>query len=489
MSDERLDRELGEILRAAADVELPARLADRVASIPSRRSQSAASRGAIGGARTRLPIGSMALVGVVILALVWGVPRLAPGFAPFGAATACGAGPTPRPPVTVKSGPTPTTLPATPSPTGPVGPTPTQAPGYFEPAGSMTTSRAGATATLLLDGRVLIVGGSSGAGYPTASAELYDPETCSFSATGSMPAPRANYTATPLTDGRVLIAGGFDGFTNSLATDLLYDPTTGAFRATGSMTSPRSNPSATLLGDGRVLIAGGEGVSPNHEVDLASAEIYDPKTGRFTPTGSMGTARVGAATAPLPGGKILFVGGVSTACTAAGCDDRPASAAEVYDPATGTFSPTGSLLAGWASSATALKDGRVLVLGAIRNLPIPVLPIMRPQAELYDPKTGKFTMTGGHQTPVGMNATLLPDGRVLVLGSFDAANGGDTVSAAQLYDPTTGTFAPTGSMAVARSGPTVTLLRDGRVLVAGGAGPRGGDVPGPPLDSAELFVP
>ena len=87
MSDERLDRELGEILRAAADVELPGRLADRVASIPTSRP---ARRVAMGGTRTALPIGSMVLAAVVILALVWGVPRLAPGFAHFGAPTACG---------------------------------------------------------------------------------------------------------------------------------------------------------------------------------------------------------------------------------------------------------------------------------------------------------------------------------------------------------------------------------------------------------------
>ena len=477
MSDERLDRELSEMLRAAADVELPGRLAARVASIPARRTTG---RRAMVGTRTRLPIGSMALVGVVILALAWGVPRLAPGFAPFGAATACTGRPTPRPPA--DSGPTPTTLPATPTPSAPVGPTPTQAPGYFEPVGSMTTTRSGATATLLADDRVLIVGGSGGDGWPAATAELYDPATCTFSRTGSMPAPRASYAATLLADGRVLIAGGFDGFTNSLATDLLYDPRTGEFGATGSMSARRSGSSATLLRDGRVLVAGGEDVVPGASVPLSSAELYDPKTGKFSPTGSMVTARVGAATALLPDGRVLFVSGVENAC----CDDVPNASAELYDPATGRFGPAGSLLAGWASSATVLGDGRVLVLGEIRNLPIGVMPTTRPQAELYDPKTGEFAMTGINQAP-GLQATLLPDSRVLVLGGWPALMNG-AGNSAQLYDPKTGGFAPTGSLTTPRVGPAVALLKDGRVLVAGGNQPAG-DTPGELLDSAELFQP
>jgi hypothetical protein len=109
-----------------------------------------------------------------------------------------------------------------------------------------------------------------------------------------------------------------------------------------------------------------------------------------------------------------------------------------------------------------------------------------PSAELYDPVTGTFSMTGAYAAPGG-SATLLPDGQVLVLGgSLGDASGGPHqlgVAAAQLYDPTTGTFGPTASMGATRAGPAVALLTDGTVLVAGGDSPYGY------LSSAELFQP
>lgn len=436
MSDDRLDRELGDIFRAAANVELPGRLLDQVASIPARRPARLTP-----SLRTALPIGSLLVGGLVVLALIWGMPRLAPAAnqssatpvaGPSRLTVATSAAPKPcsisNPTVApADGGPTPTPWPATPSPIAPAGPTPTPAPGSFARVGSMTSARYGATATLLKDGRVLIVGGM-GAGGNLATAELYDPATCTFRATGSMPAPRAGYTATLLSDGRVLIAGGFDGFTSTLMSALLYDPGTGSFSTTGSMTLPRTNHSATLLPDGEVLIAGGEITSPGNTDNLASAELYDAITGKFSPTGSM--------------------------------------------------------LAGWGESATVLQDGRVLVLGEIRNLPIGTLPTTRPSAELYDPTTGTFSMTGPFGAPIGLTwpwalkSTLLPEGHVLVLGG----------SSAQLYDPAAGTFAPTGSMTTLRSNPAVASLQDGSVLVTGGSQPQG-DTPGPILASAELFQP
>jgi hypothetical protein len=156
--------------------------------------------------------------------------------------------------------------------------------GTFTATGPMTAAGAWQTATLLSDGRVLLVGGS---GASAASAELYNPKTGTFSATGSMmTTARIFQTAALLSDGRVLIAGGAKDMDTTVASADLYDPKTGMFTATGSMATARGSHTATLLSDGRVLVAGGSvaagGVSG---MFLASAELYNPKTGTFGPTG------------------------------------------------------------------------------------------------------------------------------------------------------------------------------------------------------------
>jgi hypothetical protein len=157
----------------------------------------------------------------------------------------------------------------------------------------MLTAREGHTATLLPNKKVLIVGGASQF-LPTgqvalSSAELFDPSTGNFSATGSMDFQRSAHTATLLPDGRVLIAGGYSGdlsqpFSGTALTAELYDPSTGTFTPSGQMAVPRYGHSATLLNSGKVLIAGGEVVGGYTQ---STAELYDPVTGLFTLTGSM----------------------------------------------------------------------------------------------------------------------------------------------------------------------------------------------------------
>ncbi len=489
MSDDRLDRELGELLRAAADVEVPAGLDGRIAAIPDRG--RAPLRPNLRGA---LRLGSLLVGGLIVLALAWGLPRIAPAADQSGTPSSATSRPTTvtkptaRPCTTAipttnprGTGPTPTPYPATPTPRVPGGPTPATAPGSFKQTGSMAGARYGAAATRLEDGRVLIVGGVAGS-YYLASAELYDPVTCRFQAAGTLPSARAGFTATLLQDGRVLIAGGnVVGSTSGTTDAYLYDPATGLFSPTGALQAGRFAHSATLLEDGRVLIVGG--VAPpaagqGNSVDLSSAELFDPRTGTFSSTGSLSTVRQGAAVALLPDGKVLFAGGNNGSGYTGDL-----SSAELYDPATGSFKPTGSMVEGWGDSAVALKDGRVLVLGEIRNLPIGTMPITRPSAEMYDPRTATFSVTGNPAAPAvvgwpwSLGAALLPDGRVFVLGG----------STAQLFDPATGTFAPTASPTV-RSEPAVVLLDDGTVLIAGGQR-SAGDEPGQALASAEIFRP
>ena len=327
--------------------------------------------------------------------------------------------------------------------------------------GMFVTSGVGGTTTLYwtesgnLMSAPLASPGSSVETLPTASGSPGH----GFTAIGPM-TTLGTGPATLLQDGRVLILSD-DGRAE------LYDPGTGEFSPTGSMMTPRSGETATLLRDGRVLIAGGYNDPPKV---LGSAETYDPKTGKFSSTGSMKSPRSGETATLLRDGRVLIAGG----------DDgsRALSSAEIYDPSAGAFSPTGPMINGRAGlAATLLQDGRVLMTGGVGSGSATTV------AELYDPGAGKFSPTSSMVPAlVSQTATLLADGRVLIAGGGDMR--GTPTARAQLYDPKTGELSDTGFMGVPREGCTATLLPDGRVLVAGGSADNGAG-----FASAELFDP
>lgn len=352
--------------------------------------------------------------------------------------------------------------------------------GTFVNTGTPNTARECHTATLLQNGKVLVTGGRNG-NTALASAELYDPATGIFTVTGSLTTERCAHSATLLQNGKVLIAGGYNfggsGGLPTLATAEIYDPGTGTFSATGSLGTGRAGHSATLLVSGKVLVAGGANSDSGFTyTTLASAELYDPVAGTFSPTGSLNTARSAPATL-LNNGHVLVAGGsnLSTGVLAS---------AEIYDPTAGTFSFTGSLITARSGhSATLLQTGKVLVAGGDNN---GGNGSFLASAELYDPSTGTFTATGSlNNEREGQSATLLTNGQVLIVGGFVTPIAQQTYDMSELYDPASGVFifnAPTNSARVFLS---ATLLNNGQVLITGQETPASGGNPVP----AEIYKP
>jgi hypothetical protein len=271
-----------------------------------------------------------------------------------------------------------------------------------------------------------------------------------WSYTARMKDARSDHTATLLADGQVLIAGGVGDGAAAIVSAELFDPRTGVWRPTGRMLgTPQLNTAttATLLPDGQVLVAGSL-QSPN-------AELYDPNKRTWKSTGNMMTDRFGHTATLLPDGRVLITAGCGDTCGLL-------SSAEVYNPRSGLWAMTGSMLAARMDhTATLLPDGRVLAAGGCTSC-IPLA-----SAEIYDPHTGTWTATGPmHDARYGHTATLLPNGKVLVAGGCCAS--GFALDTAELYDPHSGTWAVTGHMIAARASHTATLLTSGKVLVTGG---------------------
>jgi hypothetical protein len=503
MTDEQLSIELQRVLAAEAG------------SIQVGDAHHAVSRVRVRSARGRR-VKARAIVGVaaaLVVALAaggafaaWRMASLAGGPGAAGSASPAATESVVESPLPSGSQAAPTAAPsatATPSATTALNGTT----GKFVATGSMVVAD-GFFATRLIDGRVLVLGESA------TSAEIYDPATGTFSRTGKMISDLGGATATRLDDGRVLVAGGTSASGNALASAELYDPGTGKFSPTGSMNAARNGAAASLLSDGRVLITGGmppvgmaiamahvpglDGrsgpvVAMTGPDNLDSAELYDPATGKFTMTGSMSVSRRGHTSTLLADGRVLIAGGAQSS---AGGDSPALDTAELYNPATGRFVSTGTMTSGHDThTATLLQDGRVLIAGGV-NQAFQV----SAAAELYDPVTGKFSGTGSLAHALESHtATLLPNGQVLVAGGYELTyetkgsgwqvKSMGALASAELYDPTTGRFENASTMTIARTGHTATLLLDGRVLIAGGVDPAPGAGTDQSLSSAETYLP
>ncbi|HEX9316700.1 MAG TPA: kelch repeat-containing protein [Actinomycetota bacterium] len=312
----------------------------------------------------------------------------------------------------------------------------------------------------------------------------------SWSAQPNLGNIRGTTAVVRLQNGQILAAGGGVGAIPVSSAEI-YDPQTHRWTPTGSLQQARRGAGAVLLADGRVLLAGGVGSAQL----LSSAEIFDPGTGRWTPTGSMTTPRLGGTLTLLPSGDVLAAGGTSPSGqqgTGGGQTISPTSSAEIYHAATGTWTLTGSMTAArFEASGTLLSDGRVLIAGGFGGPGAPggagsiqYNPLA--STEGYDPAVGAFSATGQMiNARADHVAARLADGTVLVAGGLGGSTGGVSVATAERFDPTTGRWREVSPMIRARTGASAALLGNGRVLVAGGESVEQGVRNS--LDSAELF--
>jgi hypothetical protein len=295
----------------------------------------------------------------------------------------------------------------------------------------------------LPDGRVAIFGGLSlQTGQESAQTVLYDPVRSTWTSAAPMPGPAFPEVVTTLRDGTVLVEGGLDIKTGTMSgATWLYDPAGNSWSRAGDLLEARGGPSFTLLSDGRVLVAGGEvplaqpvtlpdGSISDFE-NVTSAEVFDPKTGKWSQAGRLVTARGGMALVPLPGGAALAAGG----CIYGRVFPTPGmTAAEVFDPVTSTWSPTTPLPAPTCGgTAVALRDGRELLLDQT------LLGHSSNGSFLYDPKSRSWSASGA-LAGGGSSAVVLSDGRVMVPETQAGPAQGhvfiDYVGG-QVFDPTT----------------------------------------------------
>lgn len=284
----------------------------------------------------------------------------------------------------------------------------------------------GDSVTTLNDGRVLVVGDLPSPG-DWNGAQIYSPAKNAWKSTAFLVDKRRWHTSTLLLDGRVLVTGGRERSGRVLHTVELFDPADDSWTSTSVMHRGRALHAAALLDDGRVLVVGG---FDDDLKTLASAEIYDPDTRTWTLLNDMSEPRSLPSASTLHDGRVLVTGGSHTGTGPAAVH----STAEIYEPETNTWSSAGRLVVNRAGhSATVLRDGRVLVVGGAG----PATNIA--QAEMYDPAVNAWSPAGLLALArAGHSAALMSDGRVII-----AAGWGDDGSAGhlvELFDPRVGTW-------------------------------------------------
>ncbi len=310
------------------------------------------------------------------------------------------------------------------------------------PAAPMTVRRWSHTATALSDGRVLVVGGRTHispffGGEVLATAEIYDPATDTWTQTpGDLNVPRRSHSATLLPDGRVLIVGGGDSASTSSSLPIgeveVFDPATGMFTVVGSLLTPRKAHSAVLLNDGTVLIAGGSSGKGNL-FPTTSAEIYDPITNTSTEVGPMNFPHLAQNGAKMRDGRVLLAGSFDN-------PDHEGSGiitedSEIYDPISQTFTVVDPMTMPRIDiGGLLLLDGTVLVAGGVATGDFPT--VFHSSSEVFDPFENQWHVSGLMSTGRDeFSGLVLDNGRVLISGGFNLDPGPTLLDTIEIYTP------------------------------------------------------
>ncbi|MFI6642524.1 Kelch repeat-containing protein [Streptomyces sp. NPDC050504] len=329
-------------------------------------------------------------------------------------------------------------------------------------------------ALLLKTGKVLVAGGTDGAGVALNKTAVYNPADQKWTAGNPLQFPRRLHTATLLDDGKVLVVGGTSGsspLSPGLTAAELYDPADGTWKPAASMRQSRWGHSAVLLANKKVLVAGGVAVRSGDSVKaLTSAEIYDPATDTWADATPMTDARTGHSAVLFKGGQVLVCGG---AAPVSGRDTVPLAFCELYNPDAKTWTPTGSLLQPRSGQRTVLAtDTTALVIGgATPGTPGDGTfdPYTATTAERYDLATGVWTALPG--APGGRTlhrVAALGSGKFLVVGGTDDEHNGAGYQSALIYDDAAKSWTAAAGLPTGRWAPGAVALAAGKVLVTGG---------------------
>lgn len=324
----------------------------------------------------------------------------------------------------------------------------------------MYYSRVGHTATLLNDGRVLIVGGRETQGKNTGRglnrAEIYDPKTNKFELAGKLNTTREGQRVALLKNGNVFICGGQIGLgAKYLKYNEEYDYKTDKFKLLEDMFYPRVFHTVTVLNDGNILITGGEIIVKNkvgpysNFQPTASTEIYNIHNKKMELAAPMNKAREGHKAVLLQNNMVLIIGG-----------DKEGTA-EIYNPETKKFRLIGKLNKVRNGRAYLLKNGNVVIIGGDKGNTI----------EMYNSKTNKFELAGKLLEPErsGYATALLHNDSILIIGGTKPYSWGYVdLKSSEIYNPITRETIKGPNMKSATSSPTATTLLNGDVLVCGG---------------------
>jgi hypothetical protein len=349
----------------------------------------------------------------------------------------------------------------------------------------MAMTRQRHSATLLSDGRLLVAGGAYDfwGEAATATCEIFDPTTETWSSAASMSVARSSHTATLLPSGKVLVTGGYNGGGYALSSAELYDPTNDQWSTLDAMSYGRYRHQAIVLNSDEILVVGGRqgnidgGGAMTIWAPVSTCEIYHVSTDTWSAAASMNEVRVECGLALLPDGRVLAAGGINDTLVISDWGQPASQTCEIYDPVTDAWTTTD-----WLQSArnfvrlVTLDDNTVLSVGGEYDQ------FALYDSEIYDVYNATWSQTDSLGSPrIVAEVLKLPNGDVMTIGGWAYLWSSQT-STVETYSVNDADWSPLASLSVDRGWHTATLLGNGDIIVAGGTGSNG-----QPLQSTEIY--